>query len=134
MALFFPLSRNLVKKPVMRAFKNGNLSVKNLTICVVFKSLRFKPPGPQLIFRQIMEKASKHCVRARIAICHDQIKSARNKIKSNRQQLSQQVTNDTFNSLSKFLNNRARSVQNSIKSRHASKLGNLRKEHEPSNH
>ena len=79
-----------------------------------------------------MEKASKHCMRARIAICHDQIKSAKNVIQSKRQQLSQQVTNDTFTTLSRFLEGRARSVQNNINNRHASKLESLRKEQDNS--
>ena len=40
-------------------------------------SLRFRPPGNQLIFKRIMERASRHCMKARIAICHDQIKEKR---------------------------------------------------------
>ena len=40
------------------------------------KSLRFKPPGSHPIFKRIMERTSiKHCLRARISICHSQIQS-----------------------------------------------------------
>jgi len=41
------------------------------------KTLRFKPPSNQPVFRRIMDRASKHGMGARISIWHDQIKSSK---------------------------------------------------------
>ena len=42
-----------------------------ITNCWLPKSLRFKAPSQHPIFKRIMERASNHCMRARITICHD---------------------------------------------------------------
>ncbi len=51
------------------------------------KSLRFKAPGNQQIFKRIMERTSIHCMRARISICHEQIRSTKRIITENRNKL-----------------------------------------------
>ena len=52
------------------------------------KSLRFKPPGIHPVFKRIMERASKHCMRARISICHDRIRFLKETLDESKQQLS----------------------------------------------
>ena len=92
------------------------------------KSLRFKAPGTHPIFRRIMERTSNHCMRARIHICHEQIRSTKQAISSVKQNLKQLISDELFSSLSNFLNHRARSVQETIKSRHEKKFLNFSQE------
>ena len=73
-----------------------------------------------------MERTSTHCMRARVHICHEQIKSTNAIISNIKQNLKTLISHETFTSLSEFLNQRARSVQDSIKARHQKKLSNLR--------
>ena len=92
------------------------------------KSLRFKPPGNHPVFKRIMERASKHCMRARISICHDRIQTLKGTLDESKQQLSSFVTEDTSSTLLQFLKMRSQSVRNNIKARHDNKLSNLRME------
>ena len=92
------------------------------------KSLRFKPPGNHPVFKRIMERASKHCMRARISICHDRIQTLKGTLDESKQQLSSFVTEDTSSTLLQFLKMRSQSVRNNIKARHENKLSNLRME------
>ena len=52
------------------------------------KSLRCKPPGIHPVFKRIMERTSKHCMRARISICHDRIRFLKETLDESKQQLS----------------------------------------------
>ena len=94
------------------------------------KSLRFKPPGIHPVFKRIMERASKHCMRARISICHDRIRFLKETLDEFKQQLSSLVTEDISSMLLQFLKMRSQSVRNNIKARHENKLTNLRMEAE----
>ena len=89
------------------------------------KSLRFKPPGNHPIFKHIMERASKHCMRARIAICHNQIRTLKGALEETKHQLLDLVTEDTSSTLLQFLKRRSQSVRNSIEARHENKFTNL---------
>ena len=94
------------------------------------KSLRFKPPGNHPIFKRIMDRASTHCMKARVHICHEQIRSTNVAITNIKQNLKPLISHETFTSLSEFLNSRARSVQATIKSRHQNKFLNLKSEND----
>ena len=90
------------------------------------KSVRFKPPGRHPVFQRIMDRASKHCLRARIAICHDHIKTSKNNIENTKRDVSSRINENTFSTLLLFLKSRATSFHNSINARHTTKLANLR--------
>ncbi len=57
------------------------------------KSLRFQAPGKQPIFKKIMERTSTHCMRARINICHEQIRATNRNIAEIRKELSSCISN-----------------------------------------
>jgi hypothetical protein len=82
------------------------------------KSLRFNPPGSHPIFRTIMERATTHCMRARISICHEQIRSTNRIIADNGRELSTLISDDSLTRFSQFLKSRTESVQNRITARH----------------
>ena len=92
------------------------------------KSLRFKPPGNHPIFKHIMERASEHCMRARISICHSQIRTIKTVLDDSTQRFSSLVTNDISSAMSQFLKRRTHSVRNTIDARHTKKFTNLSKE------
>ena len=79
------------------------------------KSLRFSPPGSHPIFKRIMERTSIHCMRARISICHEQIRTTNHIVSENRRKLSTLISEELFARFSQFLKSRASSVQNNIK-------------------
>ncbi len=95
------------------------------------KSLRFKAPGSHPIFKKIMERTSFHCMRARIAICHQQIQSTNRIINENQKKLSMLISKESYSRLTEFLKHRAKCVQNNISTRHEKKLWNLNSEHAP---
>jgi hypothetical protein len=64
-------------------------------------------------------------MRARISICHQQIRSTNHIIAENRKKFAACISNDSYSRLSQFLKLRARSVQNNITARHEKKLKNL---------
>jgi hypothetical protein len=64
-------------------------------------------------------------MRARISICHQQIRSTNHIIAENRKKLAACISNDSYSRLSQFLKLRSRSVQNNITARHEKKLKNL---------
>ncbi len=78
-----------------------------------------------------MERTSIHCMRARINICHEQIRSTNRIITENRNKLQSCISSDSYSQLSQFLKHRARSVQSNISTRHEKKLGNLNNECTP---
>ena len=90
------------------------------------KSLRFKPPGRQPTFKRIIERASNHCLKARISICHSNIKETRKHIDDMKKDLAALIDSTTFAALHKFLRNCASSVHRTITDRHGKKLDNLR--------
>ena len=96
------------------------------------KSLRFKPPGSHPIFKRIMERASKHCLRARISICHSQIQSLKNILDNSSTRFTSLVRDDISSAMSQFLKHRAYSVRSTIEARHANKFNDLSKEIEAS--
>ena len=98
------------------------------------KSLKFRPPGNQLIFRRIMERASRHCMKARISICHDQIKEKRRILHETMNDLTPLISENTLMVFQNFLKMRAESVLSSIQLRHDKKLYNLRNEDNCSTH
>ena len=77
-----------------------------------------------------MDRASKHCLRARISICHDQIKSANKIIDNIQHELASLIDDASLSSLLQFLPKRAYSVRNNIKARHDKKLNNLKTSHD----
>ena len=95
------------------------------------KSLRFSPPGSHPVFKRIMKRTSIHCMRARISICHEQIRSTNRIINENRRKLAVLISEDSFSRFALFLKNRAKSVQDNISTRHEKKLQNLRSESTP---
>ncbi|XP_068707789.1 uncharacterized protein [Montipora foliosa] len=101
-----------------------HFSHKALQDQFVPKSLRFKPPGNH-VFQQIMDHASKHCLRARINSCHDHIKTSKDNIKNTKCELPSLINEDTYSTLMSFLKSRATSFHNNINARHAKKLANL---------
>ena len=50
-----------------------------------------------------MERATTHCMRARISICHEQIRSTNRIIADNRRELSTLVSEDSLARFSQFL-------------------------------
>ena len=92
------------------------------------KSLRFRPPSNLPIFKRIMERASKHCMRARISICHNRIRSLKGALEETKHQLSGLVSEDISSTLLQFLKRRSQSVRNNIEGRHENKLTNLSRE------
>ena len=74
------------------------------------KSLRFNPPGKHKTFRDIMERASNHCMKARISICMSELTSSRNRYIQRHKQ-------------------RASCVRNTINQRHEKKLDQMRKDY-----
>ncbi len=78
-----------------------------------------------------MERTSNHCMKARIHICHEQIRSTKQDITRINENLKQRISADSFTLLSRFLNYRARAVQNNIKERHQKKFQNLNEENPP---
>ena len=103
-----------------------------ITNCWLPKSLRFKAPSQHSIER-IMERASNHCMRARITICHDQIKNLKISIRETKTNLASALQPDTINDLSQFQNTQALSVHKNINERHSKKLNNLAIEYRNSN-
>jgi hypothetical protein len=97
--------------------------------CWFPKSLRFNPPGKHKIFRQIMERASKHCMRARISICHERINFVKKRIHTTTQELAAILPQPMFNSLHEFLKQRMVRVRDTINTRHEKKLDNMRKDY-----
>ena len=75
------------------------------------KSLRFKPPGSHPIFKRIMERTSKHCLRARISICHSQIRSLENILDHSSTRFTNLVCDDISTAMSHFLKHRTCSVR-----------------------
>ena len=73
------------------------------------------------------DRASKHCMHARIVICHDQIKSANKIIDNTKRKLSSLIDDAAI--LIQFLQKRAYNVQTNIKARHDKKLNNLNTSH-----
>ena len=102
---------------------------RTLDNCWLPKSLRFNPPGKHKVFRQIMERASKHCMRARISICHERINFVKKRIHRTTRELASILPQETFDSLSNFLKQRALNVRDSINIRHEKKFDNMKKEH-----
>ena len=92
------------------------------------KSLRFRPPSNLPIFKRIMERASKHCMRARISICHNRIRSLKGALEETKHQLSGLVSEDISSTLLQFLKRRSQSVRSNIEGRHETKLTNLSSE------
>ena len=72
-----------------------------------------------------MERASKHCMRARISICHNRIRTLKGALEETKHQLLDLVTEDTSSTLVQFLKRRSLSVRNSIEARHENKFNNL---------
>ncbi len=60
------------------------------------KSLRLKAPGNHPIFKHIMECTSIHCMKARIAICHEQIRSTNHIIVENQKKLSTLISDKSY--------------------------------------
>ena len=89
---------------------------------------RFRPPSNLPIFKRIMERASKHCIRARISICHNRIRSLKGALKETKHQLSGLVSEDISSTLLQFLKRRSQSVRSNIEGRHEIKLTNLSNE------
>ena len=73
-----------------------------------------------------------HCIKARVSICHDQIKAKNRTIQETLKELTPLVSADNLMVLKYFLRGRAQAVRNNIDTRHAKKLGNLRNEFNPS--
>ena len=73
-----------------------------------------------------MDRASKHCLRARISICHDHIKTSKNTIENTKRELSSLVNEETYLTLLSFLKNRVSTFHNNIENRHAKKIANLK--------
>ena len=71
-----------------------------------------------------MDRASRQCLRARVSICHNQIKVFKDTLNKTKDQLSCLVAEET-STLSKFLHQRSQSVKTTITSRHARKFKNL---------
>ena len=99
-----------------------HFSQKALQNQFVPKSLRFKPPDSHPVFQQIMDRASKHCLWARINLCHHHIKTSKDNINSTKHELSSLINEDTYSTLMSFLKSRATSFHNNINARHAKKL------------
>ena len=95
------------------------------------KSLRFSPPGSHPVFKRIMKRTSIHCMRARISICHEQIRSTNRVINGNRRKLAVLISEDSFCRFALFLKSRAKSVQDNVSTRHEKKLQNLKNESTP---
>ena len=73
-----------------------------------------------------MNRASKHCLRARITICHEHIKTSRTAIGNTKRELCSLINEDTYATLLLFLKNRATSFNNNTNTRHAKKLATLK--------
>ena len=73
-----------------------------------------------------------HCMKARISICHDQIKAGKRAIQDTLKELTPLVSADNLLALKNFLKRRAQAVRNNIDTRHANKLGKLQNEFNPS--
>ena len=87
------------------------------------KSLRFRPPGNQ---PRIMERASRHCMKARISICHDQIKEKRRILLETMNALTPLISDNTLLMFRNFLRKkRGEAVRISIQLRHDKKLYTL---------
>ena len=93
------------------------------------KFLRFNPPGKHKIFRDIMERASNHCMRARISICHERINFIKKWIHTTTQELSTTLPESTLISFHGLLKQRASRVRNTINQRHEKKLDKMRKDY-----
>ena len=74
--------------------------------------MRFKAPGQHPIFKRII--ASKHCMNARITICHDQIKTLKLSVRETNTNLASLLQPETYQAFSQFLNTRALSVRNTL--------------------
>ena len=72
-----------------------------------------------------LDRASKHCLRARINICHDHIKTSKDNIKNTKRELSLLINEDTYSTLMSFLKSRTTSFHNNINTRHAKKFANM---------
>ena len=97
----------------------GLYSERDVFVQFVPKLLRFKPPGSHPVFQRIMDRASKHCLRARINICHDHIKTSKDNIKNTKRELSLLINEDTYSTLMSFLKSRTTSFHNNINARQA---------------
>ncbi len=80
-----------------------------------------------------MERASKHCMKARIFICHDHIKSIKNQMNNTRHELAIILPTATLQSLNEFLKQRMLSVCDTIKDRHQKKFDNLSSDYDQIN-
>ena len=79
------------------------------------------------IFKHLMNRASKHCLRARTSICHAHIKTSNNTIETlTKHELLALIDDVTFSALTQFLDKRAKSVQDDINARHSNKIANLK--------
>ena len=78
-----------------------------------------------------MERASMHCMKARVSICHDQIKAKNRTIQETLKELTPLVSADNLMALKQFLKRRAQAVRNNIDARHDKKLENLHSEFHP---
>ncbi len=94
-------------------------------------SLRFKAPGNHPIFKCVMEHTSIHCMKARIAICHEQIRSTNRIIVENRKKLLTLISKESYYHLTEFLKHRAKTIKDKISARHEKKLHNLNDECTP---
>ena len=73
-----------------------------------------------------------HCMKARVSICHDQIKAKNRTIQETLNGLTPLISADNLMALKQFLRRRAQAVTNNIDTRHVKKLGNLHNEFNPS--
>lgn len=79
-----------------------------------------------------MERASKHCLTARISICHSQIRSLKNILDNSSTRFTSLVGKEISSAMSQLLKHRAYSVRSTIEAIHANKFNNLCKEIEAS--
>ena len=128
--LYFKFARFLEKTTykIEAHYRHLHFTHKAIENQWIPKSLRFKPPGDHPIFKRIMERTSMHCMKARISICHNQIRNLKRALEKTKHQLSVLVTEDILSMLLQFLKKRSQSVRNGIGLRHENKLTNLRLE------
>ena len=74
-----------------------------------------------------MDRASKHCLRARISICHTHIKTSNNTVKTTTGKCDlKALIDDATSALTHFLDKRTQSVQENIKAWNSKKIVNLK--------
>ena len=77
---------------------------------------KLSPP----ISKCIIERTSTHCMRARIQICHEQIRSTNRIITENYQTVAPFISDDSISRLPEFIRGRANAVGNHIARTHMS--------------